>query len=36
MRIFGLRSEVQDQIKVRRLLAQFNICLDEAAALAGI
>ena len=33
MRICDLRPEVQDQIKARRLLAQFDICLDEETAL---
>lgn len=35
MRICNLRREVQDQIKARKLLAQFDICIDEATALQG-
>lgn len=33
VRISDLRPEVQEQIKARRLLAQFDICLDEETAL---
>ena len=33
MRISNLRREVNEQIKVRKLLAQFDICIDEETAL---
>jgi anti-sigma B factor antagonist len=36
MRIFCLRPEVRDQIKIRKLLSHFDICLDEQTALSGI
>lgn len=36
LRICNLRREVQDQIKARRLLAQFDICIDEQTALRGL
>ena len=35
LRICNLRREVQDQIKARKLLAQFDICIDEPTALQG-
>ena len=35
MRICNLKGSVQEQIKARKLLAQFDICLDEATALQG-
>ena len=35
MRICKLRRHVMDQIKVRKLLAQFDICIDEDTALRG-
>ncbi len=35
MRICNLRSEVLDQLKARRQLAQFDICIDEETALRG-
>ena len=35
MRICKLRHHVMDQIKVRKLLAQFDICIDEETALRG-
>ena len=35
LRICNLRREVQDQIKARKLLAQFDIFLDEKTALSG-
>jgi len=36
LRVFGLRPEVKDQMKVRKLLAQFDVCLDEETARSGI
>lgn len=33
MRICNLRRQVMDQIKVRKLLAQFDICIDEETAM---
>ena len=33
MRICNLRDQVRDQIKVRKLLARFDICIDEETAL---
>ena len=33
MRICNLRDQVKDQIRVRKLLARFDICIDEETAL---
>jgi anti-anti-sigma factor len=35
MRICNLRPEVLDQLKARRQLAQFDICIDESTAIQG-